>query len=389
MWLHPTSGGPFHWFPAFIIFVSFLTSATGTAYSQDPASEADSLLLLELRQSLQQPAAYSKGQQRPAKTNLNPDISVIGDLRAWWIDEGDRNLDMEVHEVETAFKSVVDPYARADVYLAIGHEDGEFEFELEEAYVTSLALPFRLQARAGKFRNTFGRINRIHPHALPFIDVPAVYANFLGEEGLNDQGLSVSWLVPHHAFFQELTVEVTRGPGESESFVTSEENRFLYTGHLRNFWDLTENASLELGLSGVAGPNEFNETTVLGGVDLTYKWKPLRLNTYRSFTLQAEGIVSDRTLPSGRSITSYGMYGMAMYQLSRRWHAILRYDFSDRPEDDEWNETGLAGFFGWYATEFQKVEFGLKTATGDRFDRTYQALVRLIFVIGTHGAHEY
>lgn len=365
-----------------------LVLATSASRAQDSTAVADSLLLLELEQSMNA-ASTTAQQSRPAGANLNPDISVIGDVRAWWVDEGDRNFDMEVHEVETAFKSVIDPYARADVYLAIGHEDGEFEFELEEAYVTSLALPYRLQARVGKFRSTFGKINRIHPHALPFIDVPAVYANFLGDEGLNDQGVSVSWLVPNKSFFQELTVEVTRGPAESESFVRSDENRFLYTGHLKNFWDLSDDATIEFGLSGVIGPNYREESTLLAGVDITYKWKPLRHNTYRSFTFQAEGIVSEVNLPNGRNINSVGMYALATYQLSRRWHAILRYDYSDLPDDNDWNETGLAGFLGWYATEFQKIELGLKTVSRPGLERTYQGLVRLVFVIGTHGAHEY
>lgn len=370
-----------------ILYLTLGVQRSGLA--QDSSAVADSLLLLELQQEMAQPEPAPQPQTRASKVNLNPDISLIGDLRTWWQSEGDRNVDMEVHEVETALRSVVDPYARADVYLSMGHNNGEFAFEVEEAYVTSLALPYRLQARAGKFRSTFGRINRIHPHALPFLDVPAVYANFLGEEGLNDQGISLSWLLPNSSFFQELTVEATRGPADNESFAISEGNRLLYTGHLKNFWDLTENATFELGLSGVIGPNDFDETTTLGGVDLTYKWKPLRQNTYRSLTLQAEGIVSDRSLPDGSSITSSGFYALVMYQLSQRWHGVLRYDFSDRPDDNAWNETGLAGFLGWYATEFQKIEFGLKTATGDHFDRTYQALARLVFVIGSHGAHQY
>ena len=367
----------------------FTLIAQPPANAQDSSAVADSLLLLELEQAMAKPAQTPPAQTRSSKVNLNPDISVIGDLRSWWINRGDRNVDFEVHEVETALRSVVDPYARADVYISMGHDNGEFAFELEEAYVTSLALPYRLQARAGKFRNTFGRINRIHPHALPFLDVPAAYANFLGDEGLNDQGIGLSWLLPNSTFFQELTLEVTRGPADNESFVTNEGNRLLYTSHLKNFWDLTENATLELGLSGVVGPNQFDRSTVLGGVDLTYKWKPLRHNTYRSLTLQAEGIVSDRQLADGSSVTAGGFYALVMYQLSRRWHGVLRYDYSDRPDDDGWNETGVAGFLGWYATEFQKIEFGLKTVTGDHFDRTYQALARLIFVIGSHGAHQY
>lgn len=331
---------------------------------------------------------------------MNPDISVIGDLRSWWVNEGDRNLGAEVHEVETSFISVIDPYARADVFISIHNEgaapghplddehEGGFAFELEEAYLTTLSLPFKLQAKAGKFRNTFGKINRIHPHQLPFIDLPAPYVNFFGPEGLNDQGASVSWLLPNRKFYQELNVEFTMGP-DNPSFSTSQSNKYLYTGHLKNFWDLTENATFELGFSGVAGPNDLDRTTVIGGVNMTYVWKPLRLNAYKSFRLQLEALISDRNLPSGASVTATALYAGVMYQLSRRWHVIGRFDYADLPDDGTWNQTGFSGFLGWYATEFQKIEFGLKTVDGPKLERTYSVLARLVFVIGTHGAHEY
>ncbi len=358
------------------------------AQEPDTTAAADSLLQeLEREMAATQPPPSQQAVPR-TRPSTNPDISVIGDARAWYVSEGPRNVDAEMHEVEIAFRSVIDPFARADVYVAIAHEDGEFEFELEEAFLTTLSLPFLLQLRAGKFRSTVGKINRIHPHALPFIDTPAVYTNFFGEEGLNDQGASLSWLVPNPSFFQELTVEVTRGPGESESFAFNEGNKLLYTGHLKNFWDLSDDATLELGLSGIAGPNEDDRTSWLGGVDVTYKWKPLQFNTYRSLTLQAEAFVSRKETDEA-TISAWGMYALLNYQLTRRWFLVGRFDHADLPDDASWNENAVSTTLGWYLTEFQKLELGLKTSWGPAFDQTYQALVRLVFVIGTHGAHEY
>ena len=355
------------------------------AQEPDTTAAADSLLQELEREMAATPPQQAAPRTRPSTT---PDISVIGDARAWYVSEGPRNVDAEMHEVEIAFRSVIDPFARADVYVAIAHEDGEFEFELEEAFLTTLSLPFLLQLRAGKFRSTVGKINRIHPHALPFIDTPAVYTNFFGEEGLNDQGASLSWLVPNPSFFQELTVEVTRGPSESESFAFNEGNQLLYTGHLKNFWDLSEDATLELGLSGIAGPNEDDRTSWLGGVDVTYKWKPLQFNAYRSLTLQAEAFVSRKETDEA-TISAWGMYALANYQLTRRSFLVGRFDHADLPDDASWNENAVSTTLGWYLTEFQKLELGLKTSWGPEMDQTYQALVRLVFVIGTHGAHEY
>jgi hypothetical protein len=321
---------------------------------------------------------------------MNPSISVIGDFRAGYTSASDRNVDAELHEVETALSSVVDPYARADFYISAGHDgEGGFEFELEEGYLTTLSLPYRLQVKAGKFRSAFGKLNRTHPHALPFIDTPSVYANYLGDEGLNDQGISISWLLPNDRFFQDLTVEVTRGPGESESFVRQESNRLLYVGHLKNFFDLDDNSTLEFGVSGAAGPNGDRVTTLLGGLDLTYIWKPLRYNTYHSVTIQAETFFSRMNVADGEPVSTWGFFALGSYQLARRWFIVGRFDHSDLPDNASWNENGISGTVRWNATEFQKVELGIRSSSAQGFDRNYQALVRAVFVIGAHGGHEY
>ncbi len=377
---------------ATLLFVCSLIAPDAFAQQADSVA-VDSLLIKEIESELSSGLTPSVATPpaRPTQlpNSLNPAISVIGDFRASYVSEGDRNIDFEMHEVESAFKSVVDPYARADIYISIAQEDGEIEFELEEAFLTTLSLPARLQLKAGKFRSTFGKINRIHPHALPYIDIPAVYARFLGEEGLNDQGVSLSWLVPNESFFQELTLEVTRGPGESASFETSETNRLLYAGRLRNFWDLTSNSTLELGISGAVGPNDTGNSTYLAGLDLTYIWRPVRYNTYRSFMLQGEAIVSSRDEGESESLDATGAYLLGQYKFARRWLVTGRFDLSDLPDNADWNEQSLSITLGWLASEFQKIELGLKTTSGDDFDRFNQVLVRAVFVIGAHGAHEY
>ena len=145
----------------------------------------------------------------------------------------------------------------------------------------------------------------------------------------------------------------------------SDVDRFLYLGRLKNFWDLTRNATLELGLTAASGPNEWGKTTTLGAFDLTYIWKPLRRNTYRSFTFQIEGLVSNRRAPrSSTDVTSFALYALIQYQLAQRWHLIGRFDHADLPDDSEWNEYAFGAFIGWYATEFQKMELGVKTRSG-------------------------
>lgn len=362
----------------------------GISWAQDPDSAATSdSLLIQLQQELA--ASNARPQQaasRSVRPSTNPDISVIGDIRGLYESEAERSIDFALHEVETAFKSVIDPFARADVYISAHNEDGEIEFELEEAYLTTLSLPHRFQLKAGKFRSNVGKINRTHPHALPFVDIPAVYENYFGHEGLNDQGVGLSWLLPNSSFYQELSVEVTRGPDHGESFEAAENNRFLYTAHLKNFWDLSGNSTFELGLSALAGPNHVGMTTYMGGVDATYKWKPVRFNTYQSFVAQFEMFVSGMQT-SDEDINTQGLYAMASYQFSPRWSIIGRFDHSDLPDDPDWNENGFSGTLAWFVTEFQKIELGVKRIWSDQLDTMYTGVIRAIFVIGTHGAHEY
>lgn len=402
----------------FSVLIACLVAGPAAAQDPDSTAAADSLLIRELTREMavaDTPESAAGGDVARAAATTNPDISVIGDARARYLSEGEKNMDVGLNEAEFAFRSVIDPYARADFYISIhdtgfghnehgeeesagggenpaeeeaGHEAG-FAFELEEAYLTTLSLPGRIQGRIGKFRTQIGRINTVHPHALPFIDMPAVYENFFGEEGLNDQGADLSWLLPHDAFYQELTVTVHRGPSENGSFARSEDNRLLYAAHLRNFWDLSRDATLEVGLTGLSGLNDEHERSLVGGVDVTYIWKPVQFNTYRSLTLQSELFVSRRSTAAGVEVDAVGMYSMASWQLARRWFITGRYDFSELPDDASWDQNGFSATLGWYLTEFQKLELGGTHVWGDSVEASWSALFRLVFVIGTHGAHEY
>jgi hypothetical protein len=89
-----------------------------------------------------------------------------------------------------------------------------------------------LQLKAGRFKETLGRVNPVHSHALPFVNTPDAIERFFGEEGLKGDGLSLSWLLPNHTFFQELTAEVTEPAGDGPFFQRSSSmDNFLYLLH--------------------------------------------------------------------------------------------------------------------------------------------------------------
>lgn len=327
------------------------------------------------------------GQQKTA----NPNISFIGDFQGQYNSGKEKKIDLFLNEVEIAAYSDIDPYARADFFFSYGREGDspDLRATLEEGYITSLGLPAGLQLKAGRFRSAFGKINLIHPHARNYIDNPNVLENFFGES-LSDEGLSINWLIPNpFDFYQDITLEITRGPSGNNSFAASDKSKLMYVGHLKDYWDLSDNSTLELGFSGASGPNDSSLTTQMAGVDFTYKWKPLQFNTYKSFVFQTELLLSKHKITKSKNIRSFGGYAFASYQIAKRWFLSSRFDYSNLPLDNKWIERGFSGIIGWQATEFQKLELQVKRTTSNNFDAYNQVMIRSIFVIGAHGAHQY
>jgi hypothetical protein len=383
-------GFPKYFVTVFLFLV--LVSINNVCLSQVTADSTskDSLLLKQIEEQMKTtPPPVT--QQTRSSLSFNPDIGVIGDFRGSYISKGQKNFDLYLNETEVSLQATVDPYARADFFLSFGRdpETGKYGVEVEEGYLTTLSLPARLQLKAGRFRSAIGRVNTVHPHALPFIDMPNAYVNYFGEEGLKDEGLSLSWLLPTKAFYQEILFQVTSGYSESPAFARSEGNRLLYVGHLKNFFTLNDDNTLELGLTGISGPNDSARVSNMGVVDITYKWKPVKLNTYHSLTWQSEFYFNHQNLMDNYSMSSFGMYSFIQYQLAKRWFLTGRYDYAQKPFDKTIKENAFSLTAGWYTTEFSKLEFETKT-TDDNIDkRFYQAWLRWIFVIGAHGAHQY
>lgn len=358
---------------------------------QVDSTKSDSLLLLEIQNQLgETPPPVAPPQ---VAASANPNLSVIGDMQGLYRSYGDHHFDAVLNEVELSLESTIDPYARANFYYSIGEDaaTGEFTSEIEEGYLTTLSLPAHLQLKAGRFKQDVGRINPVHPHALPFIDQPDAYVNFFGEEGLKGDGFSLSWLGPIHSFYQELTFEGT-SVAENASFSRS---RMLFLGHLKNFWDLSDNATLELGLSGVNGENQFGKTSNIYSVDLTYKWKPVQFNTYKSVTFQNEIYFSNAHLDS-TTVNAKGFYSLLSYQLAKRLFLVGRYDYSNTPTSNTYVQQSGSVTLGWYATEFQKIEIAGKYTSvnepveGFASEKNFvQGYLRWIFIIGSHGAHQY
>lgn len=375
----------------FVFILSFFYFSS--AIAQKDSTATDSVLLKQIQEQMQTNAnasVPSTPQLTRSGLTANPDIGVVGDFQGSYLSSGKRNFDAYLNETEISLQSIVDPYIRADFFVSFTRDPitHNYGVSVEEGYLTTLTLPAKLQLRAGKFREAVGRINPTHPHALPFIDLPNAYVNYFGD-GLNDEGLSLSWLLPNNRFYQELIVQATSGASESPTFMRGDNNRFVYLGHLKNFITLSDNATLELGLTGITGPNDSSRNTNMGAVDLTYKWKPVQLNTYKSLTWQSEFFYNNAKYSASTASNSFGLYSFVEDQIGKRWFLTGRYDYAQKPYNKNIVEQAYSLTAGWLATEFQKIEFEGKTTSVNVLPGYNQFWLRWIFVIGAHGAHQY
>jgi hypothetical protein len=330
---------------------------------------------------------------------FNPDMSVIGNF----VGAAGRNPfstqpPFELNEAEAAFQAVVDPYARADFFLAASPEG----LEVEEGYVTFTSLPSHLLLKAGKMRASFGKVNTLHTHAMPTVDRPLVTGNLVGgEEGLSDSGVSLSRLFPNPYFFLEGIGEVYAA--RSDVFRTESRSRLNYVGHLRAYRDISEDMNLDLGASiahgpveglmapallvDPAAPAEFSKRLI--GVDATFRYRPLRRAIYRRLNLRTELIWSRQDLPSASAATAFGLYGLGEYQFAQRWYLGARFDRSGRGYDGDLVDTGGSVFLTFWPTEFSQIRSQYRRTNYAEGPRANELLFQLNFAIGAHGAHAF
>ena len=77
------------------------------------------------------------------------------------------------------------------------------------------------------------------------------------------------------------------------------------------------------------------------------------------------------------------------YQFAQRWYVGGRYDYAQMPDDAGKRDEAESLLLRFQPTEFQIValEFQHTDRTYDR--TTNQVILRFIFGIGTHAAHQY
>lgn len=333
---------------------------------------------------------------------LNPNISAIGwfqGLAGNTPNALDENPAFKLHEIELGFQSVVDPYSRADIFVSINDEG---KVDLEEGYLTALALPFGFQAKLGKFQPDLGKFNRTHTPETDFADRPLAPRRFFGDEPLKAIGGGISHLIPNPwDLYVNLDAQVSNTPDASDvpAFAKANRGDLLYVGRLSGFADLTESSNLMLGVSYGNGANGFGVSPVDGStmtrrsqagvVDLTFRWKNPRRSIYSSFMWQNEYYVVKKEMTPDSNIARNGAFSHVRWQFARRWHAGLRADWTQLLDANNAADMGGLIYLTFYPSEFSLISIQgkhVKFAGGSVEDIGF---LKLTFNIGPHGAHPF
>ncbi|QDE68046.1 zinc-regulated TonB-dependent outer membrane receptor [Myxococcus xanthus] len=313
-----------------------------------------------------------------------------------------------LQQLELSIGSVVDPYFRFDANIVFS----QFGVEIEEAYGTTLALPYNLQVRAGQFLTRFGRINPTHPHSWDFVDQPFAVGRIFGGESNRGLGAEVSWLAPL-PWYVEVIGSTTDATGEAtaRSFLGATSERvqspfdLQLTGAVKQFFPLSDDLSLMWGLSTATGPNPtgYRNRTDVFGTDLYLRYRPIT-QAYNTtlITFQAEAYYRRRQVP-GDVLTDFNTYAQAAWRFSPRWATALRYELGTAargedgarvidPLDPDWTESRnrVSANVTFWPTEFSRLRLqGARDHAGWRDEAGYSLMLALELVTGAHGAHAF
>jgi len=315
------------------------------------------------------------------QAQLNPEIGVTGDVRAYSTTSGVQRDNFVPREFEIGFQSALDPYSHTKIFVSI--EDGVAS--LEEGYAYWTGMPGRIRLDVGRFRQQFGELNRWHLHAVPETEYPLVLTSYLGEDGLAGTGLSV-----YRAFgglgTHELTAQVTRSASDDELFGGG--GRPTYLVHLLNFWQLGRSAYMQIGGTGLYGTNPDSALrTRVGGLEFRLTWRPPLRAMYREWTLRGELLAFQKEV-AGAGPTRIGGYVSSTYKLNQRFIAGVRYDYVESPEIGEITRQVIPSLTMWQSewvflrAQYQWQRVASATAT-------HQIALQAVWAIGPHKHETY
>ncbi len=361
---------------------------------------------------------------------FNPSISLILDgkysnysedpddlvLPGFLTDEeiGPPEEGLSLGESELVISANVDDQFYGFFTAAIEDEGGDTEIELEEAWIQTLALPYGLGVKAGKFYSDIGYHNVKHPHTWDFVDAPLAYSVFLGGN-YGDVGAQLRWVAPTTRFI-ELGGEIFRGDSFPANGAAND-GAGAFALFARTGGDVGVAQSWRFGVSLLSADAEdrdsgegdltFDGDSDLYMVDFVWKWAENGNPKLRNLVVAAEymyrkengDVAIDGSGDGDYDGDQNGMYAQAVYQFRPRWRVGLRYDYLTASNDvDGFAEPTLlddgddpyrfSTMIDFSHSEFSRFRLQASYLDTGANDDT-QIFLQYIMSLGAHGAHSF
>lgn len=400
-----------------------------------------------------EPAIQTTRQGGGYFQSLNPDISLIidGFYHGDTSREGIAHIFEEVsgfghecaegHEhgpdkgfnishMELYFSANADPYFKGWGIAAIEEEGAE----MEEAVIQTTALPHGLQVKAGKFFSDIGRLNPQHAHSWDFSDQPLMYRLTLGQHGLNDKGVQVSWLAPT-GFYLLAGAEAFQGNNETmfnylgtNDGLPNKPGPRVFTGWLKFAPNIDNpNHAMQFGIFAGKGAHQeehdgntdgtmdhwLNGYSKFYGADFVYKYDDLRAYGKGDITFQGEYLQRQKDLTvkshdlnaaligKHKMEKQDGYYLQATYGLFERWRIGLRWEqiglsneinSPDGTSESPDASSRMSLMTDWSLTEFSRIRMqynrgNYELSGADEWVNEFY--IQLQISLGAHGAHKF
>lgn len=350
-----------------------------------------------------------------------------------------RKRGFTVQNVELSLSGAVDPYLRGETHIIylLDPETGETLVELEEAFLTTTSLPYGLQVKAGHFFTEFGRINPQHPHQWHWQDQPVISTRLFGPDGMRGPGFRLGWLAPL-PWYSEIHLGMQNANGETMASFSANKEFFeerpvggrpfvkrevkglkdmVYLARLDNSWDVTDNITAKVGLSGLHGPNATGDDgeTAIYGADLVVKWRPgYRERGWPFLIWESEAMRRDYKAASyfdysdpsnvidlkEEALKDWGIYTQILYGFTPGWAAGLRYEYAagsgdsvDGRDSDPFRDdrTRVSPLLTWMPSEFSRfrVQYNYDRAEYLSDKEAHSVWLGVEFMYGAHAVHKF
>ncbi len=397
--------------------------------------------------------APSTGSQRSFQS-FNPDVSAIVDMY-YHADDSEKGIShilgemsgfghthaggehhhhgpdegFNLRHLELQFSADVDSYFKGSAIAAIDLESAE----MEEAVIETTCLPWGFKLKGGKFFSDFGYINAQHSHQWDFTDQPLIYKLCLGDHGLNDKGMQLSWLAPT-PFYLLAGVEAFQGDGEAPLFaydgeapLPAHDGPRIGVGWLKFGPNLPGNHGLQLGAFGAGGKVQeahdgngdgtedhwLDGNSTFLGADLVYKYNAPQAYGDGDFVLQGEyfsrrkdmALVGHDLVPqlvgNSKVDDQDGYYVQAVYGFLPRWRGGLRWEQVGLTNDSDLPDGTSESYGSSYRTgamldftpsEFSRLRLQVNQGsyeTADGKEDVTEVYLQWMISLGAHGAHKF